>query len=139
MELQKNIGDRMLQISTVGQMVKLTKGQSALLKAIRACVQDGRPINWDLIVNLFYHNVSKVGRDWHYVGSYPYGSKEWFIFDIMEEYKAQSSKWQYNIRGRVKQWFVSTIGVLVIKNQLIVIPTIEMEEPPTPTPELLTK
>ena len=126
--LQKDITTQALQINT-GLKVKLTKGQSALLKAIRECVSENKPLAWETIIHCFYNNVSKEGRDYNAVWTLDGTSyrKEWYRYDIMEAYKNSDSKWQYNIKPRIRQWFVSTIGILVIKNQLIVIPTIEMD------------
>lgn len=129
MELQKDITKQALQIQTVGQFVKLTKGQSALLKAIRRCVENQKSITWDVLVDIFYDNVSKEGRDWQAKWALDLSgySKKWTVYDIKTEYAKGSSVWQYHIKPRIRQWFVSTIGILVVKNQLIVIPTIEME------------
>lgn len=107
-----------LQVQTIGQFVKLSKGQAALLKAMRNCVKENKSISWDLLVNIFYDNVSKI-QNHYYQPTYQ---------DIKECYAAQNSTWQYSVRPRIRQWFVSTIGILVIKNQLVVIPTIDINE-----------
>lgn len=126
-DLQKDISKRALQIQTFSRP-KLTKGQTYLLKEIRNCTEKQTSLNWDIIVNCFYNNVSKECKDWKWAnataGDY---SREWYKYDILECYEQQNSKWQYTIKPRIRQWFVSTIGILVIKNQLIIIPTIEMD------------
>lgn len=127
-ELQKDITHQALQINT-GVRVKLTKGQSALLKAIRMCVSENKPLAWETIIHCFYDNVSQEGRDWNAnwnIERTGY-NKDWYRYDIMDAYKANNSHWQYHVKPRIRQWFVSTIGILVIKNQLIIIPTIEMD------------
>lgn len=126
--ITKDITEVGLQISTIGQFIKLTKGQAALLKAMRDCVKEGKAISWDILVDIFYNNVSKISSDYRWVGGFMNGHKEYFDHDIMECYKSNNSQWLYSIRPRVRQWFVSTIGILVIKNQLIVIPTIDINE-----------
>lgn len=128
-KVSKNI--KGLQVQSFSPRVRLTKGQSALLKSIRKCVEGGTSISWDIIVDIFYNNVNKVARDSRYIGSYLDGTGryEYFNVDIKKAYEAQNSKWQYCIKPRVRQWFVSSIGILVVKNQLIVIPTIEIDEP----------
>jgi hypothetical protein len=113
-ELQKDISRQALQIHTVGA-VRLTKGQSALLTAIRCCVQENKPVSYESIVDCYYNNVSKT--------AWIYKSRR----DVMESFKEDNSSWRCFIRARVRQWFVSTIGILVIKNQLFIIPTIEMD------------
>lgn len=126
-ELQKDISNQALQINAIGR-VKLTNGQSGLLKAIRNCVQNKTSLNWDIIVDVYYENVSKNQRSWKFANDSPKDyTREWFLSDIKECYIRQDSKWQYTIKPKIRQWFVSTIGILVIKNQLIIIPTIEMD------------
>lgn len=127
-EIPKKI--KWLTLATVSPAVKLTRGQTALLKEMRASVESGKPIGWETIVNVFYNNVRKTVGDSKYVGSYAEGTGryEYFRVDIIEAFKEQTSRWQYTIRPRIRQWFVSTIGILVLKNQLIVIPTIELPE-----------
>jgi len=127
-ELQKDITKQALQINSVLR-VKLTKGQSALLKAIRMCVAENKPLSFEIIFNCFYENVSKEGRDWKAnwnIDRTGY-NKEWYRYDIMDAYKEGNSLWQYHVKPRVRQWFVSTIGILVVKNQLVIIPTIEID------------
>lgn len=127
-ELQKDITNKALQIHS-STKIKLTKGQSELLKAIRLCVSENKALSWEIIIDIFYNNVSKEGHDWN-AKWLPDGSgyhKEWYRYDIMEVYEKGDSKRSYNVKPRIKQWFVSTIGILVVKNQLIIIPTIEMD------------
>jgi hypothetical protein len=127
-ELVKDISNIALRIQTFGQFVKLTKGQSALIREMRDCVKNKKSISWDILVDLFYNNVSTTQSGYKYVGIYPNNHREDFYYDIKEEYALQSFTWQYYIRSRVRQWFVSSIGILVLKNQLVVIPTIEIDE-----------
>lgn len=131
-----------LQIQTVGQMVKLTKGQNGLLKLMRACVENNRSISWDSIVLCYYNNVSKTLTEKRYLGGWfePGGAKyEYIVHDVLDIYKEQKHLWLYTLRARIRQWFVSSIGILVVKNQLIVIPTIEIDdsEPNHQNPELI--
>lgn len=125
-ELQKDISGQALQIQTISK-IRLTKGQSALLNAIRQCVQTNKSISWDIIVDCYYNNVSKIRKDYRYIGDWNNRQREYFTYDIYDQYKDQNSNWQYVLKPRIRQWFVSSIGILVIKNQLIIIPTIEMD------------
>lgn len=125
--LQKDIAEMGLQIATRPK-VKLSKGQSGLLKLIRACVQNNSPLSYDALIQVYYDNVCKIAHDYRYIGEWNDRKQEWFEFDIMECYKAQGSKWMYKVKPRIRQWFTTTLGALVIKNQLIVIPTIELDE-----------
>lgn len=126
--LQRDISNTGVQLRTFGQMVKLSKGQSGLLRVMRECVEKNKSLNWDIIVMTYYKNVRSYQSDTRWVGEHPNRKQEWFQYDIWEAYKDQGAKWRYTLRSRIKQWFVSSIGILVIKNQLVVIPTIEVGE-----------
>ena len=118
-QLVKDISKEALQISSLDTRPKLTKGQSGLLKILRSCVLQNSPISWDLICKCYYDNVRSTHTN-YYMGQYT-------NLDILEQYRKQTLTWQYWIRPKIRQWFVSTIGILVIKNQLIIIPTIEID------------
>jgi hypothetical protein len=116
-----------LSIQTTGQVPTLSKGQKALLRVIRDCVQSRTPLTFDLIVRAYYDNVRKVvyeGENWHYPNG-GYGRYASYIkHDIMELWNA--GKMTYKYKPQIRQWFVSNIGILVIKNQLVIIPTIDL-------------
>jgi len=122
-----------LQIQYYPSQFKMTKGQIGLLKIIRDCVGNNQPITFDIIVKCYYENVKKCHTDWKWVGEGNERKQQWTAFDIMDEYikfsknNNSDGRWQYSIRPKIRQWFVSTIGILVMKNQLVIIPTIEIE------------
>lgn len=95
---------------------------------MRSCVKEQRTFSWDELVECYYNNVRKELNDWKWI-SMEVGNRErqYYLFDVMESYKAQDYHWTYRVRALIKGWFITTLGVLVIKNQLIVIPTIEIE------------
>jgi hypothetical protein len=128
-EVARDISNSTLSISTIGQLVKLSKGQDALLKLIRESVANNKSIDWDVLVECFYHNVSKTISKWKWANMEIRNdfSRTYYDLDLLDEYKKNSSSWHLYGRGRVRQWFVSTIGILVVKGQLFVIPTIELE------------
>lgn len=131
-----------LQIQTVGQFVKLTKGQVGLLILMRDCVKNSTSISWDSIVTCYYNNVSKKMTERQYLGDYMEGRPryEYREYDVLDVHKEQGARWLYTVRPRIRQWFVSTIGILVIKNQLIVIPTIDInDDSEQPNPETTTE
>lgn len=129
MELSKvGILHQPLQINSIGQFVTLTKGQKGLLALVRSCVEQNLVFSWDELVLCYYNNVRKEVEDWRWVSlDVKDREREYYLYDIMESYKAQDWHWKYKIRGAIKGWFVSTLGVLVIKNQLLVLPTISIE------------
>jgi hypothetical protein len=48
-------------------------------------------------------------------------------YDILVEFEKQSFIWNKKIRDLIKSWFVSAIGLLVIKGWLTVLPTINID------------
>jgi hypothetical protein len=126
--LQRDISASALHINTIGQFVKLTKGQKGLLSLMRTCVKEQRTFSWEELVHCYYDNVRQEYEDWKWVNhDKDNRERRWYTYDIMESYKANDYHWTYKVRANIKSWFVSTLGILVIKNQLIVIPTIDIE------------
>lgn len=135
-EIVKNITG--LQIHAVNK-VKFTKGQVGLLKVIKDCIANNKPLDWDIIVDCYYNNVRKTSfqRYYKYIqasGGELHGHYEGREVDVKVCYAEKDSHWQYTLRSLIRQWFVSTIGILVIKNQLIVIPVINIEDEPNLLP-----
>lgn len=114
--IQKDISHLTLQIIQNDNKERLTNGQKALLNVIKDCVEKKIPISFDLIVAIYYTNISTTQKTWS-------GGK----YDIMQEYINKTTVFQYYCRPKIKTWFVQNIGILVIKNELIVIPTIDIE------------
>lgn len=125
-DLARDISGSALQVQTTGQFVKLSKGQVALLDLLRTCVATGTPLTWDLLVLCYYTSVAQRAKDWRW--DHVNGRKEYYDYDIMEVYEEQGAKWTYYVRGRIRTWFMSCIGSLVLRNELIVIPTIKLPE-----------
>lgn len=131
----EKIGPNNVQIHYFSSQIKMTKGQIGLLKILRDCVGNNKPITFDIIVKCYYENVRKYHTDWNWVGEGSERKQQWTDFNIMDEYikfidngnNPEYGLWQYKIRPKIRQWFVSTIGILVMKNQLVIIPTIEIE------------
>jgi len=128
--LSNDLSNHALQIASQGQLVKFTKGQKALLEYMKLCVKNKKPLSWDIIVRCFVENVNATYLEKEYLGRGEDGMYKyhWVRKNIIDAYNENNNDWKYGIRSRVKQWFVSTIGILVIKNQLIVLPVINIEE-----------
>lgn len=125
MEIQSNRVIPSLQIQTYGGLTKLTTGQASLLKTITQAISNNRSLTWDDIVNAYCKGVRRKYTG----GYYREGIKNYLYedIDIKQEYEKLSSCWVYSLRPLIKQWFLTTIGTLVIKNQLAVIPLIEIQ------------
>lgn len=108
-----------LQVLTQNQLVKLSKPQNGLLNLITDAVVNNKIISMDEIVYCY----CKFVRHNYY---HPWEAIE-TEYIILKEYKKQSHVWTYRLRGLIKSWFVNTIGTLVLKGKLIVLPIIEIE------------
>lgn len=121
-----------LSIVTTGQLPKFTKGQSALLELIKACIANKQSLTFELIAHCYYHSVRKTffeGKGWYYPDESNWRSgkyKEYIEHDILICMKEDKLRWKW--RPQIRQWFVSNIGILVIKNQLVIVPTIDLGE-----------
>lgn len=120
-----------LSIQTTGQLPSLSKGQKQLLEQIRFCVKENIPFTFEMMLNIYYFNVRKKfqrGEGWHYPdGDYRFGRYSYYVeYDILECWKKQERVWCF--KPNVRQWFLSNIGILVLKNQLVIIPTIDLGE-----------
>jgi hypothetical protein len=114
-----------LSIKTYSGLTKLTVGQKVLLKVITEKVIERKSLTWDDIVDCYCKGVKSEYANWEYC----YTKQEyiWVYYKVKKAYKDNHWIWTYNLRAKVKQWFLSTIGILVVKNQLAVIPLMEVE------------
>lgn len=115
-----------LQIST-GKRPLMSKSQHALLKQLFDCIKSEQPLTIEHLVYIYAENVSReieFSRNWgrHYEGVIT-GIK----YGVIECYLNDNIAWQRKIKGLVKSWFVSAIGLLVIKGYLKVVPTIDID------------
>lgn len=123
-----------LQIVTQGQIERFTDGQVGLLALINDCVVKNKVCNFDDVVRVYCKTVcGTYHKEVYELEKLPgatFYSKKWLPskkIDVYNEYKANSYEWTYRLRSRVKQWFISTIGILVLKGKLIVLPIIEVD------------
>lgn len=108
-----------LQILTQNQLVPISKGQNALLNLITDCVTNKTVLTMAEIVDCYCRCVRK--NYYH-----PWDAKP-IEYMVRDEFKKQSHVWTYRLRGLIKAWFINTMGNLVLKGKLIVLPIIEVE------------
>lgn len=103
----------------------MTKGQQALLDVIRKCVEEKKSFTFDMVVSVYYYNVRS--QYWK-SDTYDYVNSRWNKkpHDILKSYKKGIDGWFYKMQ--IRQWLVSNIGILVLKNQLVIVPTIDLGE-----------
>lgn len=107
----------------------MSNGQKLLLESMCKCVKNKTPLLFEDIVICYYLGVKKTLR-W---ANYELENGRMQIvghhkdFDILVEYEKNSYIWNRKIRDLIKSWFVSAVGLLVIKGWLTVLPTITID------------
>jgi hypothetical protein len=108
---------------------EMSKGQQLLLTTIMECIKNQKPLLFEDVIVCYYLGVKKTIFWANYelyngsmcsVGHH----KE---YDILSEHEKDSYIWNRKIRDLIKSWFVSAIGLLVIKGWLTVLPTIKID------------
>ena len=107
---------------------ELSKGQNSLLLLISHCTLNNQPLLFDNLIHIYYKNVKKIVEypaiEFDRRGQKKLGRGE---YDIMECYNNQNCVWFTKIKPLIKSWFVSAIGLLVIKGWLRVLPVINID------------
>lgn len=115
-----------LQINT-GKRPLMSKSQYALLKQLFDCIKSNEPITLEHLVYIYSENVkSEIEFHIHW-DRHIEGVNMLKKHNVIECYKADNMCWQRKIKDLVKSWFVSAIGLLVIKGYLKVVPTIDID------------
>lgn len=115
-----------LQIAT-GKRPLMSKSQHALLKQLFDCIKSEQPLTIEHLVYIYAENVCceiEINAWW---GRNIEGVKCGVKHGVIECYLNDNLAWQRKIKGLVKSWFVSAIGLLVIKGYLKVVPTIDID------------
>lgn len=115
-----------LQLNT-GKRPIMSRGQHALLKIMFDCIKNNEALTFEQLVYCYAENVNSeiYCTDW-------YSKPDIFTakqkpFNVIEAYLTQHPVWFKKIRDNIKSWFVSAIGLLVIKGYLTVLPTINID------------
>ncbi len=109
-----------LQLITQNQLVTLSKPQNGLLSLIIDAINNKNAITMHDIVDCYCKYIRC-----NYYDPWDAESKEYMI---KEEFKKHSHVWTYRLRSLIKSWFVNTIGTLVLKGKLMVLPIIKIED-----------
>lgn len=85
------------------------------------CVRSNEALTFEQLVYCYSENVNGVIIQW--AGYGPTQIKH----NVLESYQSNTAYWQRKIKPLIKSWFVSAIGLLVIKGYLTVLPTINID------------
>jgi hypothetical protein len=108
---------------------EMSKGQKLLLEKICKCIRDKEPLIFEDVVMCYYAGVKKT----LFWANYQLDQGQMCSvgmhrnYDILHEYETNSYIWNRKIRDLIKSWFVSAIGLLVIKGWLTVLPVITID------------
>jgi hypothetical protein len=108
---------------------RLTKGQETLLNAMYVCLKDNKPLNWDLMVEI-YSKVNNYPKEVEErVFNRQMREMEWKMVhkDIVKIYKENGDDWIYGFKPKIRQWFATNIGSMVLKGSLLALPVIEID------------
>lgn len=113
-----------LQLTT-RTIVRLSYSQQALLKLINLHITEKTVLTFDDLVHCYANSVnSEIYYDHH---EYDTGKQVITKYhDVIQCYKSQNYVWRQKVKGLVKSWFVSALGILVIKGKLIVLPVMDI-------------
>lgn len=106
---------------------EMSKGQQLLLTTMMDCCKKKTPLLFEDIVIAYYVGVKKTLIWANYEDDKRWGNGPHKEYDILVEFGKQSYIWHRKIRDLIKSWFVSAIGLLVIKGWLKVLPVIDIE------------
>lgn len=109
-----------LQLNT-GKRPLMSKSQNGLLKLMFDCVRSGEALTFEQLVYCYAENVNSEIKQW---GGYGPDFKN---HNIIDNYKNDTFIWNRKIKPLIKSWFVSAIGLLVIKGYLKVLPVINID------------
>lgn len=117
--------EQSLQILTP-KRPSLSLSQNNLLKIMVECVRTNEALTFDQLVRCYSESVNEeiYYRTNIWRSGLPFTEE---YHNVLQAYKEQSWIWNYKIKGLIKSWFVSAIGLLVIKGKLRVLPNIEIE------------
>lgn len=108
---------------------EMSKGQQLLLQTMCKCVKDKTPLLFEDVVICYYLGVKKT----LFWANYELSQGQMCVsgmhknYDILVEYNSNSYIYNRKIRDLIKSWFVSAIGLLVIKGWLTVLPNIQID------------
>lgn len=114
-------------IINTGKRPLMSKSQYALLKILFDCVTKQDELTLEHLVYIYAENVTRKIELSPYWGRNIEGVKCVVKYSVIECYLEDNIAWQRKIKGLVKSWFVSAIGLLVIKGYLKVLPNIDID------------
>lgn len=116
-------------------LLGLRPAQASLYKYLKKCSDEGTTVQLDAVVKIYWEEVKpakKVFRDgWYYT---TYSNKNDPMYSILNKdmpayfkEKKDDSRYSYWIERPAKQWMQHTIGSLVMRGLLTVIPNLETQ------------
>jgi hypothetical protein len=113
-----------ISLIRIGINNNLNKKQQAILEMMHKCITDKTSFNWDAMVNLY----SKLHPDTN-VTKYNHSTRTYYNIkiNIQEEYQANSDFWTHREKRKIRGWFATNIGSMVLKGSILALPIIELD------------
>jgi hypothetical protein len=109
-----------LQIAT-GKRPIMSKSQNGLLKLMFDCVRNNEALTFEQLIYCYAENVNAE------IDQYNWYGPSLIKHNVIDSYKNDTLYWNRKIKPLIKSWFVSAIGLLVIKGYLKVLPNINID------------
>ena len=124
-----SLNGKEISLTKINLNSRLTKGQDTILNALHFCLKENKPLNWDLMVEIYSkaNNYPKEVSE----NAFDRTTREWKCRmvhkDIIKIYKENGDDWIYAFKPRIRQWFATNIGSMVLKGSILALPIIEIE------------
>jgi len=123
MENVLTLNGKAISLIRINTNSNLNGKQKALLKLLHKCLKDNTPLDWKLMVNFYVKNVDNIsGRDWNsLLQKYTNGTP------ILPHFEKLDSNWIYYIKPKIRQWFATNMGSMILKGAILALPVIELK------------
>jgi predicted methyltransferase len=114
-----------LKLNTSNQFRELTIAQKGLYELLCKKLKSGESLTLEEVVICYSENMKDVMIYEKWCAE---GKTELIEINVIKSFQEKNWYWTYHVRLRIMQWLITTIGVLVIKGALKIIPNLEIEE-----------
>jgi len=118
------LNGKAISLMSVGINNQLNVKQQALLKVLHKCLKSNIPLNWNSMVKFYIKSVDSE------YSTYDWNRKtqqyEVISYSVAKVYKSQDDTWTYGLKPRIRQWFATNMGSMILKGSILALPVIEI-------------
>lgn len=118
-----------ISLISIGKTNNLTDKQQMILDALYDCMQKNVAMNWDVMVGV-YKNANgypKEVEERFYDRNLSKWSWRMVIKDPSISYKNKDDNWIYWFKPKIRQWFATNMGSMILKGAILALPVIEID------------